>query len=200
MAADKLLSNGSIPMDTSFVTTNNLDIATKKYVDNTCTAPSNKIVGRVIMWPFDIPPIGYLLCDGSTYNYNDYPDLGVLLGGSSGGTFTTPDINFTKNSKGTDTLLQESQSVGSHGHTSNSHGHTASISNTGAHYHLIHAGEQDFSAITAIESSIYTGTTTTHSGGSHTHTAGTNSVSVGINNYTGTNQPACTLINFCIKY
>lgn len=36
-------------------------------------------------------PKGWLLCDGSTYNRGDYPDLSKALGGS-GTTFTLPDM------------------------------------------------------------------------------------------------------------
>lgn len=44
------------------------------------------------------PPTGFLLCDGTTYNYNDYATLGALLGnriggtGVPGGTFKVPDL------------------------------------------------------------------------------------------------------------
>jgi microcystin-dependent protein len=43
-------------------------------------------------------PSGFLLCDGTTYNYNDYPTLGALMGtriggtGGPGGTFKVPDL------------------------------------------------------------------------------------------------------------
>lgn len=43
-------------------------------------------------------PSGYLRCDGATYNFDDYPTLGALLGnriggtGIAGGTFLVPDL------------------------------------------------------------------------------------------------------------
>ncbi len=48
--------------------------------------------GVVWEWPFSsAPPQGWLLLDGSTYNYDDYPDLGALYGGAPGGTFDVED-------------------------------------------------------------------------------------------------------------
>jgi microcystin-dependent protein len=43
----------------------------------------------------DPPPPGYLLCDGSDYSRNDYPDLSQKIGSKFGGTSTTfrvPDL------------------------------------------------------------------------------------------------------------
>lgn len=43
-------------------------------------------------------PDGFLLCDGATYNYNDYPNLGAKMGNRIGGTgipdgtFKVPDL------------------------------------------------------------------------------------------------------------
>jgi hypothetical protein len=38
---------------------------------------------------------GFLLCDGSVYNYDDYPHLGLHRGGVPGGTFTVPTVALT---------------------------------------------------------------------------------------------------------
>jgi len=50
-----------------------------------------------IILPFGSPtiPEGYLLCDGSTLNVVDYPELFAVIGysfGGSGATFTIPDL------------------------------------------------------------------------------------------------------------
>lgn len=49
------------------------------------------LVGEVISYRFSTIPEGYLLLDGSTYNFDDYPELGGLYGASEGGTFTVDD-------------------------------------------------------------------------------------------------------------
>ena len=187
------------------------------------------LIGEIIMWPLDTPPTGFLICDGGEYAYNTYPELGALLGGSPGGNFNVPDIDlFAKNSKGTDTNTKETADVGTHGHTAvavadhdhgavtgsgGSHNHSASSNTTGSHTHSqmgVSSGGWDFSSGSrSFSDDIYTNT---GSAGSHKHTitvnsaaAHTHSITAGgghtptINNYTGTNQPACTLINFCIR-
>jgi len=204
-------------------------------------------IGTVIMWVTNTAPEGYLKCNGATYAYNTYPELGALLGGSPGGNFTVPNINFAKNSKGTGTLNTEAAGVGTHNHTSGtngghnhttgsngnhvhdnynsgSHAHTAYTSSNGNHYHsqlgvssggwLLHSGGtnsicDDYNANTSSNGShthtVVVNSVGTHdhgmsTTGSHTHTVSTVSAhSHTINNHTGTTQPACTLLNFCIK-
>lgn len=99
---------------------------------------SSDITGQIIMWPTDTPPSGYLVCDGTQYAFDDYPSLGAILGGLPGGNFNVPDIVFAKNSRGANTLQQEAESVGSHGHASDlagGHDHTLTINSTGGHTH-----------------------------------------------------------------
>lgn len=54
-------------------------------------APKALPPGMVVPFPFSTPPSGWLLLDGSTYNYNDYPALGALYGATPGGTFNVHD-------------------------------------------------------------------------------------------------------------
>lgn len=49
-------------------------------------------IGVPMPWPFDATtPAMYLRMDGSTYNVDDYPELGALYGGMAGGTFNIAD-------------------------------------------------------------------------------------------------------------
>ena len=200
-----LLSDGSIPLDTNYVPTDDQDIATSSYVVSN-TGGGGVITGEIIMWPGNTPPTGYLLCNGATYNYNDYPELGALFGSSAGGTFDTPDIDlFAKNSRGTNTLTKESAGVGTHGHTSPSHNHTVTVGSTGStHSHLIDVGTAD--AGTGQGAGRINDGTNTGNGGTEasTHSHSTYSsyanTTINSNQDTGPNQPVCTLINFCIKY
>lgn len=48
-------------------------------------------VGAVMMWPTATPPARWLLCDGTEYDAEDYPDLAALIG-TGGLTFTVPDF------------------------------------------------------------------------------------------------------------
>lgn len=66
------------------------------YVDNTGSSvrtPSegSVLTGSMHMWPLAAAPAGYLLCNGGSYAEADYPALAAILG-SSGGTFTVPDL------------------------------------------------------------------------------------------------------------
>jgi len=40
-------------------------------------------IGTIQMWPTDTPPTGWLICDGSTFNADTFPDLANVLGGNS---------------------------------------------------------------------------------------------------------------------
>jgi len=64
-------------------------IVYKRFVD---------LVGAIAYFPNETPPIGWLVCDGSSLNINDYQDLYTCIGntynGSSqaSGTFNIPDL------------------------------------------------------------------------------------------------------------
>lgn len=180
---------------------------------------SGREVGEVIMWVLDTPPAGFLSCrtsasDTTEYATASYPALGAKLepklpGPSGAGYFQTPVINFAKNSGGTNTLDQEAESVGTHGHTevaTGGHTHTVSISSSGTHTHDVYrrhqtgVGSVDWCFDNVSKESV---DQDTGSSGAHTHTGSastTGSHTHTINNHTGVNQPACTLLHFCIKY
>ena len=191
------------------------------------------LTGQIIMWPLDAPPTGYLMCNGATYNYDDYPALGALMGGSSGGTFGVPDVTFAKNSKGTNTNTTEAEDVGTHGHDAGdlaAHTHDVNVSSVAAHTHSLsvnsngahtHAYAMDLDSncdgsgntryqganypndahYTTSSNGSHTHSGTASSGGSHSHTATADASAdiTGIQDHVGTNQPACTLVNFCIR-
>jgi len=205
MAADFLISDGTVLMDTGYTPSIGQDIVTKEYVDSVCSNASimsSSEVGEIIMWPHNIPPTGYLICDGSQYNYNDYPDLGSLLGASAGQTFNVPDVNFAKNSKGNHTLDTEPESVGVHTHLASNHSHSVSVSQTGAHAHNIKMSASIVDGTGAIRHALFSNShgNLESAGSTHSHNASSGSRGYTINNHTGVNQPECTLINFCIKY
>lgn len=67
-----------------------------EFRDSEC-APVTPI-GTIVMWPSDTLPDGWLLCDGTAYLREDYPELEVLFpsGGSWGGSaseFVVPDFS-----------------------------------------------------------------------------------------------------------
>jgi hypothetical protein len=64
------------------------------------------LTGSIIIWPVEMPvnnpntsdnvkslPAGYLRCDGSKYNANDYPDLAAICGTGTNCKFTRLDEN-----------------------------------------------------------------------------------------------------------
>lgn len=48
-------------------------------------------IGSIITWPSATPPTWGLICDGSTKNVSEYPDLYAVVGNTWGGT---PDTTF----------------------------------------------------------------------------------------------------------
>jgi microcystin-dependent protein len=48
------------------------------------------IAGIIVASPFDLS--GFVLCDGSSYQYDDYPALGALYGAGAGDSFSVPDL------------------------------------------------------------------------------------------------------------
>ena len=170
------------------------------------------LVGHIIMWPLDAAPDGYLICDGASYAYDTYPTLGELLGGSAGGNFNVPDLTdrFPKGSGGTGTNTQEAEDVGPHDHSASpvpKHGHGLVIISVGNHSHgipLRYGSVQSTEVCSSSLSSWVSGTKYTNPDGAHGHpnsyvVNGGDHTPVILNNTGTVNQPACTLINFCIK-
>ena len=191
------------------------------------------VVGSIIMFPMDIPPNGYLMCDGAEYDVTTYPALGALLGENAPGSgkFNTPDISFVKNSKGVSTGTKETAKVGEHDHdgvtgTGGKHGHTITMDSQKNHSHSISGGDhnhnltvyqgQDLDAGSGVRRNDQAGPSATHtiSGGGHSHSV----EAAGAHTHVGSastqdhhthkipthgigevTQPACTLINFCIR-
>lgn len=170
-------------------------------------SPGSRLTGEVIMWVTNTPPTGYLSCDGLEYLIASYPTLAAILGTSSPGKFRTPAINFPKNSVGVNTLVAQAESVGTHGHTASGvadHTHTGTASSQGAHSHSVYC-RSDSTSTMFNQGNNYgngLGGRDTSSDGAHTHTvsiAGGGGHTPSITNHTGINQPACTLLHFCIK-
>ena len=46
-------------------------------------------IGVIMLWPYGTPTGGWLVCDGTTYNIVDYPDLEQVIGNAYGGNGTT---------------------------------------------------------------------------------------------------------------
>ena len=91
-----------VPPDATNIIEN---LLTSPYVDangNVCSSvpvPGSSSImptGLIIPWPSNIPPAGFLLCDGTIYNFSSYPALANVLGSRYGGdginTFAVPDL------------------------------------------------------------------------------------------------------------
>jgi microcystin-dependent protein len=77
--------------------------------------------GTVLDFAGDVAPNGYLICDGSTYNKSNYPNLWEVVGNKFGGsdpTFNVPDLRdkFTKG-KGTGDNIGDSGGSADADHT-----------------------------------------------------------------------------------
>ena len=161
------------------------------------TVPSR--VGEIFMWPLDTPPSYALMCDGSAIPA-EYTELIALIGPN------TPNIgSFVKNSQGTNTLTNEAESVGTHGHTADAvedHTHTISVNSVGNHTHSSAAASSGISANASGTSAAAQEGSSTGSAGAHGHTASAGNAgghTPVIQDHMGVNQPACTLVNFCIR-
>jgi len=159
------------------------------------------------------PELGALLGGSPGGNFN-VPDIDLFAKNSKG-----TDTN-TKETADVGTHGHTASAVSSHTHTGTtgsggSHNHSAGTNYTGSHTHSqmgVASGGWDLgSGSRSIADDVYTNT---GSGGSHSHSVTVNSAAAhthgfttgssgghtpSINDYTGTNQPACTLINFCIR-
>jgi len=95
----------------------------------TSTAPAPAVLtGSLMMWPTGSAPSGYLLCDGTTYNEGDYPELfGVIqrtFGGNAGaGTFKVPNY-INRMPVGAGDLYSSATTGGSKDAVVVSHNHT----------------------------------------------------------------------------
>lgn len=49
-------------------------------------------IGSMLFWPVATPPLGWLKCDGATVNTDDYKELFIALGHTTGTTFTVPNV------------------------------------------------------------------------------------------------------------
>ena len=82
------------------VLNNDLVISSDVSVNNFFTALTgghnlSGFCGEIRLWTTSTPPHGWLLCDGTLYNKNDYTDLSNIIGINFGGnttTFNVPDL------------------------------------------------------------------------------------------------------------
>ena len=118
--------------------------------------------GLIVAYGGSSAPSGYLLCDGSTFDSDTYPDLATVVGDTygthSGTTYYLPDLRqrfaLCKAASGTGSTLGGTGGAIDHTHGGITHGHTMNQpsdhtahtpTNPGAHCTLTHSG----AAITA---------------------------------------------------
>lgn len=94
-------------------------------------------VGMIMPFGGENAPAGYLICDGASYDYLDYPELFAQIGyyyGGSGDNFNVPDLynrvvvgsgdNFDIGDiGGASTVTLDSSEMPSHSHTDIGHAH-----------------------------------------------------------------------------
>lgn len=56
----------------------------------------DQLIGSIFLFPYNFVPMGWLECNGSTYNINQYQALYTLIGATYGGdgrtTFAVPNL------------------------------------------------------------------------------------------------------------
>lgn len=151
------------------------------------------MIGQVVMWPSDVVPDGWLLCDGSALDFGQYPDLHAVIGttyGSHRTGYLLPDFRGR--------YARHPNLYGSH---PNRHGGTEVLGQTvGAKDHFIGVGElppHNHDLVTLVDNVTFGGS------GSGTVWKSPGSSAVGTDN-TGDGDPleinpASVTINFIIR-
>ncbi|HJK49721.1 MAG TPA: tail fiber protein [Methanocorpusculum sp.] len=167
--------------------------------------------GSITSYAGNTVPSGWLLCDGSTLNKNDYPELFSAIGyiyGGSGNSFKLPNLSgrfpLGKSSShplaetgGSETVTLTTAQMPSHNHSS-----TISINEGGEHTHNLRmcadygSSQKNLPNSTPKEPEFRSGYIS--AGGSHTHTA-TCSISKTGSDQSHPNMPPFLTLNFIIK-
>lgn len=122
--------------------------------------------GAMVMWLTDTMPDGWLLCDGSSYAVEDYPDLFAEIGydfGGSGDNFNVPDMTGLF-PFGNDATLND---------TGGAKTHTLATSEIPSHVHSVHSHQSllitigQGAPVFALAAGQSTATGATGGGGSH---------------------------------
>lgn len=158
--------------------------------------------GSITSYAGSTIPSGWLLCDGSTLNKNDYPELFSAIGyiyGGTGNSFKIPNLTgrFLLGKSGSHPLAQTggAETVALSVAQMPAHGHSVSCSTVGNHTHSIPApaSEGTYPSTYSIRGSGYT---QSGAAGSHSH-----SISIG-NTGSGQahdNMPPYISLNMIIK-
>lgn len=75
--------------------------------EETSESENNCMIGSVSVWATEQDPVGYLFCDGATYQKDDYPELWEVLPSQmkTATTFDVPDMR-TRTPRGASTVSQ----------------------------------------------------------------------------------------------
>ena len=138
-------------------------------------------------------PIGWLLCDGTSYSTTTYATLFAVIGytfGGGGGSFNVPNAQGRSSigagtgsglsprtlaaTGGEETHTLSVAELASHNHTTDSQGsHSHTTNTTGAHTHTVQLYQNSGGNIPATGGSLAGGAPSTSSAGSHAHTTDT---------------------------
>lgn len=176
-------------------------------------------VGSIELYPSNMPPSGWLICDGSSVLRATYPALFTVIGSLYGAVdsthFSLPDFRqrfpLGKAASGTGNALAATGGSIDHTHTI-SHTHQidppiTTTSSAGAHNHGGVTGgpsaTQNNTALlnlTPVPSVTHTHTISTD--GAHTHTLDITAFTSGTESTpnSGSNNPPFLVVNFIIKY
>lgn len=157
-----------------------------------------ELTGELKMWPTDVPPAGYLICDGSAVSRATYSALYAVIGttfgsGNGSSTFNLPNyVDRMPVGKGSGVASTIGATGGSKDAVVPAHSHT--ISDPG------HNHTYSFRSALMVQSGSATpcwaGTTTQNTSAS---TTGITINSTGVS-ASGANMPPYMGINFIIKY
>jgi len=171
--------NGTAPIAASTDTAGIVSVSLTATYSSSTHTHSLPPTGSIVMWTTTAAPSDWLFCDGSAYSYSTYPELGALLGGTPGGTFTVPDLR-DRFISGSATISAASNNTGTFApNTANIHTHTTDIAHAHADTiavstHGDHTHTTDPAAFTSAVASANTitglaGATMVATNTSHTH-------------------------------
>ena len=117
---------------------------------------TNTPVGAIATWPTSTPPAGWLLCDGSQFDENVFPELFALLGKNTTPNLSDQFIRGARNAQdvGVESPWSTAFKAAMKAHAGGRHDHGGNTSDAGEHQHRIEGKELRTSNVNNIGNQV----------------------------------------------